>query len=1215
MKKYFLCLAIVFSFNLLLGQIVSLSPSNVGADDTATLRFDASQGNGELVGASKVYMHHGVVTDSPTGTDWQYVIGDWGQDNGVGEMTPVAGMNDVWEIAFTPSIRDYFGVPNGENIFRISSVFRSADGNTKGTINPGNYGWGTVTSNFDIYINLNAGNFVSFIEPVINQAYVNLGEQVTFSAIASSDVTDMRLLIDDGSGFVEVANVSSGMSINYNYSPTMTGVIDVKVTATINGEDLEAVRQQNIIVIQAPTVEVLPANMIPGINYDDNDDTKATLVLEAPGKAFAYFVGDLSNWNVLDTYQMKKTPDGEFFWIEINGLVPQEEYVFQYWVEESVKIGDPYAEKIADPWNDPWIESSTYPDLPFYDKTENGMASVLQTGQTAYQWASSESTWQRPDVDHVVIYELLIRDFIGAHDYTTLIDTLSYIKNLGVDAIEIMPFNEFEGNESWGYNPAYYFAPDKYYGPEEDLKLFIETAHQMGMAVIMDVVMNHAYGQNPMVQLYFEGGNPALDNPWFNREYVGQYQWGYDWNHESDYTKRFLDRLNAFWIEEYHIDGYRFDFTKGFTNSAPGGSVDGFDQSRIDLLERMADEIWTVDPECYIILEHWAPFNEEQILGDYGMKMWGNRSYDYVPAVIGNNGGNFNNMDRTSHVLFFDSHDESRIAEHALNQGLSNATYNVRDPLIMYERVKQAAAFLFLNPGPKMLWQFDELGYDIDINFNGRIGNKPLPWGPDGLGYYENPLRKYIYDAYSGILDVRKQIGPEQLAVANTNHKTTGATRRLRYNTTDIDLVVIGNFSLEMGSIDPQFTQTGWWYDYFSGDSIDVANVTEPIDLKAGEWHIYTTERLSDGMPGVVEVYDNPVTISPYPFSKSNEITITFDATKAFPNGTAGLVGAQKVYMHSGVVLADPNSTTFENVVGTFLDDGIGEMTEVSDDIWEIVLTPKEYYSLANDEDPFKIGMYFRDENNINLGMGFRDEPVYFRVQGEGPIVAVEPMGYLPDTEITITFDATKGNGELIGFDKVYMHSGVGFQDSNTPWNSAWQNVVGNWGQDDGVGEMSPVAGEPDKWEITLTPTTYYGITPDQFTHWISAVFRSADGNTKGTGTPGSYLFGIIHSDFDYFLENDLIINTEDLEQNNVRTIIQPNPATDLVNLSIEGITSSIQIQLIDITGKVLIQEISESNGSNFHNQQLNTQNLTPGMYVLKIVGDNYSGVLQLIKM
>ncbi|MEL6656427.1 MAG: alpha-amylase family glycosyl hydrolase [Bacteroidota bacterium] len=1205
---------LLLAAGVLSAQYVVLTPPGVGEDEAATLIFDASAGNGELAGADKVYMHHGVVTDAPDGTAWQYVIGNWGQDDGIGEMTPVDGEPNKWQISFTPTIREYFSVPGGENVFRISAVFRSADGSTKGTMDPGNYGWGTVAANQDVYINLNTENFIIVNAPTSESSFIFSGEPILLSATASSSVTEMTIELDSGSGYQDVANVSSGTDIQYAYFPTGDGTINIRYRATINGEMLETTRTHTFTVIEPSEQAELPAGVIAGINYHEDDDTKATLVLEAPGKTFVYVAGDFNDWTATSDYQMKQTPDGEFFWLELNGLTPQEEYVFQYWIDGEAKIGDPYAEKVADPWNDPFIDESTYPDLPPYPYTENGIATVLQTGQEEYVWDPSEDSWERPDINHLMIYELLVRDFLATHSYTDLIDTLAYIKNLGVDAIELMPFNEFEGNESWGYNPNYFFAPDKYYGTEQQLKDFITAAHQEGLAVIMDIVMNHAYGTNPMVLAYFDSGRPAADNPWFNREYVGPFQWGYDWNHESDYTKAFLDRVNAFWIEEYHIDGYRFDFTKGFTNYAPGGNIDGYDQSRIDILKRMADEIWAVDNEAYIILEHWGPAAEEQQLANHGMKMWANRSYDYVPLVVGNNTGSFQSMDRQSHISFFNSHDERRIAEHALTEGLSNGSYNVKDPVVMYERVKMAAAFAFLIPGPKMMWQFDELGYDIDINFNGRVGNKPLPWGEGGLGYYEDPLRQYIYDAYSAILHLRRDLDPAQLADATTNHKFNGLTRRLVYDLAETDMVLIGNFGLTDQNIDPAFTETGTWYDYFSSEEVTVTDVNATQTLRPGEWHIYTSNRMSDGFPGVVEVYDNPVTITPSPFTQTTEITVRFDATKAFPDGTAGLVGAEKVYFHSGVVLEDPNGTDLSNVVGTLMDDGIGLMTEVEEDIWEITLTPADYYGLDEDEEAYKMGMYFRDTDNTNRGMGFRNGLIYFNVESDDPFITVEPAAFTIDDEITITFNAQRGNRELVGTDKVYMHSSVDLNNTATPWNTAWGNVVGNWGADDGVGQMTPVPGSPNQWQIMLTPRTYYGLNDGDVAFWLAAVFRNANGSVKGTGTPGPIENGLIHTNQDFFIRNQIIVGTEDQLGDPTGMRVYPNPTNGQIRIQTQNLGGDYQLELLNLNGQVIQQHSLQLNGLPSEQYDLDVSSSPAGVYLVRLVGKDKMLTRQIVK-
>ncbi len=1190
-------------------QLITLSPSNAGPDDQISIIFDASEGNGELANADKIYMHHGATLSAPDGTDWNYVIGNWGQDDGVGAMTKVPNEDSKWQITLSPTVRAYFNANPDDNIFRISAVFRNADGSQKGTINPGNYNWGTSAANLDIYINLNIENFVTIEKPNAPQVFVESGSSIELQARSSNLANSIQLYIDEGSGFQLMTESANQEQIQFDYFPSSSTDITVKVVADINGTSYEDISQHEIVVNPILQTSALPDGLKPGINYHPSDPTQATLVIEAPNKDFVYAIGDFTDWELRDDFFMNKTPDGEFFWLNIDQLSPGQEYVFQYWVDGIIKIGDPYTDKVMDPWNDPFISESTYPNLISYDKTENGLASVLQTGQSAFNWAASETTWQRPDQNHLVIYELHIRDFLKAHSFEVLTDTLSYLKRLGINAIELMPVNEFEGNESWGYNPSYFFAPDKYYGPKNELKKFIQAAHQQGIAVIMDIVMNHAFGQNPMVRMYFDQatGKPSADNPWFNREYVGQYQWGYDFNHESPYTQRFLDRLNAYWIEEYHFDGFRFDFTKGFTNNAPGGSVDGFDQSRINILKRMADEIRNIDPASYIILEHWAPPNEENQLANEGMIMWSNRTFDFTQAISGANGGSFNDMDRSSFISLAGSHDERRLAEEALLQGRADGSYNIKDPIIMFERMKLTAAFNFLLPGPKMIWQFDELAYDIDINFNGRTGNKPKPWGNDGLGYYEDPLRQYVYQAYSGILDVRNTIGPDQLANATTNHQLSGSNRRLSYNTDGIDLVVIGNFGLSAQNINPQFPASGRYYDYFSGDSIEVNNPTTPINLKAGEWHIYTTEKLSEGLPGVVSFYENPVTINPNPFGVENDITVRFDATKASASGTEGLVGAEKVYFHSGVVQDDPLGTNWSLVTGTLSDDGLGLMTEVDDDIWEIQINVSDYYGITDPLNAFRLGMYFRDADNSNLGKGFRDQDIYFDIESDLPFVFIDPPSFGIDDEITITFNARKGNKELLGFDKVYMHSGVNLSETNTPWIGGWQNVIGNWGQDDGIGEMQQVANQQDLWSISLVPSEYYNLNNGSTVHWISAVFRSADGSVKGTGTPGNIENGIIHSNLDFFIKNQQFVDIKEIDES-LKIVVYPNPSTTSIYLS-EDAFYCTELIIHDVNGKVIRQNAFRSGN------EIDISSLENGFYYLSIICNGEKVIKPFVKL
>ena len=364
-----------------------------------------------------------------------------------------------------------------------------------------------------------------------------------------------------------------------------------------------------------------------------------------------------------------------------------------------------------------------------------------------------------------------------------------------------------------------------------------------------------------------------------------------------------------------------------------------------------------------------------------------------------------------------------------------------------------------------------------------------------------------------------------------------------------------------------------------------------PQALKAGEWHIYTSEKISDGLPGVVEVFDNPVSINPFPFTKNDEITITFDASKAWKNNTLGLVGADTVYFHSGVVFEGSSGNTLANVVGTFMNDGIGRMTKVSGDIWEITLTPDDYYGISDVEEILKIGMWFRDADNQNMGMGFRNSVIFSNVETDLPFVSVDPAIFDIDDEITITFNARKGNQELVGAQKVYLHSGVGLNPTPDPWNNAWTRVVGNWGMDDGVGEMSRAPGQQDIWQITLRPRNYYGLQNGHFIYWIAAVFRNADGSVKGTGNPGSFENGVIDTNLDFFIRNQGALSTDKLLDPSAR--IYPNPTQGYINLS--QFPGSLHFQLFNLSGQRVFE--AQVDGS----KEVDLSHLVKGVYLYKL--------------
>ncbi|MDR1526418.1 MAG: alpha-amylase [Dysgonamonadaceae bacterium] len=593
----------------------------------------------------------------------------------------------------------------------------------------------------------------------------------------------------------------------------------------------------------------LPAHLRDGITRISDDSL--AFVLFAPKKQSVYLIGDFNDWTVSEAYKMDK--DGDRFWIQIGNLDRNKAYVCQYLIDQTIRIADPYAHTIADPWNDKDIPSAIYPNMiPYPTGQTTEIAMVVTTQPDQYSWKIPDYTVNNPQ--NIVIYEILIRDFTEQRSIKGVQSKLPYLKALGVNAIELMPFNEFEGNDSWGYNPSFYFATDKAYGTSDDYKAFIDACHENGMAVIMDMVLNHSYGQSPMVRMYSgANGNPSADNPWYNVSSPNtSYSWGYDFNHESKHTEAFVDSVCAYWLKEYKIDGFRFDFTKGFTNTPGDGQA--YDASRIRILERMASEIWKRKSDALVILEHLTDNSEEKILADYGMLLWGNLNYNMNEATMGwgeeiGSGSKKGDISWGSYsqrgwtkphlVAYMESHDEERLMYKNEQWGKEYNGYNVKQMPVGLQRTAAAAVMLLALPGPKMIWQFGELGYDYRLGSSmedGRLDKKPIRWD-----YYENPDRKALHDVYTKMIDLH-----QTKAVFSTSDYTIDLVNHFKtivLKGGDETAVAMANFDVVEQTKSVPFSKAGTWKDCFSGNELTTSVTTESITLAPGEYRLYFSQQ------------------------------------------------------------------------------------------------------------------------------------------------------------------------------------------------------------------------------------------------------------------------------------------------------------------------------------------------------------------------------------
>lgn len=866
-------------------NFVTLSPALPTATTSLTITFNAS--NTSLEGASKVYLHSAAVTESPTSETWGTTIGNWGQDDGVGQMTATGNPNE-WSITFVPE-NYYFGgsLDPNENIFRLAMVFRNADGTIQQK---------DINTGEDIYLELDPGFYLLLNSPANGVGLVQEGATFTISATASASA-DFNVSINNSPPYSNSA--TSTTDVSFDTSIASNGTYTLTVTA--DDGSTPKTKTATINVFAPVTSEDHPAGLLYGPNYDEDDPTKATLLLHMPTQgpiSVVHVIGDFNNWTVSEAYKMKRTTAGDVWWLEITGLTPGQEYVYQYLVNGSVKSGDPYADKVSDP-DDQSISAARYPDLIDYpsDKTEF-RATVLQTNQTPYQWQIND--FERPALYKTNIYELLIRDFTDAGTYQGVIDNLDYIQNLGFNAIHLMPTSEFEGNESWGYNPNYYFAPDKFYGPKDKLKELVDEAHKRGIAIIGDLVLNHAFYSSPFARLYWDEGStgssicapnerPRSDNPWMNEchNFVDERAawWGADFNHNSTHTQAMIDSVTNYWMSEYRFDGFRFDFTKGFSNTTvncPDCWGSSYDQSRIDNLNRMKSALEANHPGAYVIFEHLANADEDRILANGGIHMWGGASVTkrYEQIVLGYDDTNrdlTNGIYDASPMLFsfanwmsyMESHDEERLAYElhhfgrdfikteldVANRDFENMSEDF-DPANMNSfitRLKLPAAINLLLPGARMVWQFGELGYDYSIDYNGRTGNKPVRWD-----YYNNTTRRELHDFYAKLLNLRKN--HEVFHHLDAYDLGDGSwVKWMRFKHNGVTAVVLTNFQAWASGDSQNGSQTefiefdasaifescgGEWYEHV-GETNETLDLGTNFRLDAGEIKIYTNVEMN----------------------------------------------------------------------------------------------------------------------------------------------------------------------------------------------------------------------------------------------------------------------------------------------------------------------------------------------------------------------------------
>lgn len=881
---------------------VTISPFPFAIDDSITITVDTNSSATDCNGFSsptKVYLHSGVGPDS---NPWTHVIGNWGADDGVGEMT--SNGDGTWSITFVPET--YYGLTSGQaaTVTQMGMVFRNEDGSQEFKADG--------CSDFFFTV----GEFqLSLTAPTDDVTIVAVGSMVSIQAFATQSA-DFTLKANGAT-----IDTQNGIT-NYSLSPT----VNTTTSFVLEADNGSQVLSKEFQVVVAPTViqDPIPAGIKEGVNYDDADATKVTLAVKAPNKDYVFVAGSFNNYEFNNSYVMKRdVSDSDLYWIEITGLTSGDYNTFQYWlVDETpvtnspqiVKTADPYSPLVLSPFDDPGI--SNFPGLPTYPSGQEREVTLIQTGQTPYNWVVDN--FDKPKKEDLVVYEVLVRDFDADRSYQNLIDRIDYFKNLNINAIQLMPIMEFDGNETWGYNTSFHFALDKFYGTPDKFKEFVDLCHQNGIAVILDIALNHATGRNPLVRMWMDDadndgwGGPSTENPYFNTVPQHDYNVFNDFDHSNTLTQNYTKQVVEHWITEYKIDGFRWDLTKGFTQncgpSSSAGCTDNYQQDRVDVLRSYADHSWSVDPTHYVIFEHLGQDSEEQQWANYrigdatpkGIMMWGKMTSEYTDFVQGFS----SNISRATHqsrgfteprlMMYPESHDEERVMYEAVTFGnTSNSSHNVRNLDVALKRMASMGAISIPIPGPKMIWHFSSLGMDdsiwtcsngtVDVGNDGcKLDTKPQPqwvenWSADAD-------RSNVYDTWSRLIDLKIN---EPVFEGDFVLEGTSQNVRLFIFDTSIpdgqlkNIVILANFNVTDQNITPDFPFTGTWHNLMDDTTINVTNTTDPILIPAGEFRIFGNAQASlstddNILNDAISMYPNPANDS-FQINKETTDVVIYD--------------------------------------------------------------------------------------------------------------------------------------------------------------------------------------------------------------------------------------------------------------------------------------------------------------------------------------------------
>ena len=539
--------------------------------------------------------------------------------------------------------------------------------------------------------------------------------------------------------------------------------------------------------------------------------------LFAPYNKEAALIGSFSNWKEIP---MEKDEEGYF-----RTRVELEDGVYQYkfrvqsksWFLEPdqwVDVVDPYATDIDDP-------------------TQNALVRIKDGDRIVDTYVWKHDDKPLPADRELVIYEMHVADFSGGEadplargKYEHVVEKLDYLVDLGVNAIELMPLKEYPGDYSWGYNPRYFFAAESSYGTTAELKNLIDECHGRGIRVIIDGIYNHSESSSPLTQIdhdyWYHHAPRDADNNWgpeFNYEL-------YDENLGTYPARKFIGDTVRYWVQEYHLDGIRFDAARQIAN--------------YDFMHWIVQEAKdTAGPKPFYTVAEYIP--ETPSITNLDGPMDGCWHDSFYHCIVEHICGDTFDLERlkdaidckrqgflgaTNVVNYLSNHDHDRVFAELGDRAILDEA--------AFKRAKLGTVLLMTAVGVPLIGMGEEFGeYKAKT-----IEQAKIDWTLLG-----NDMNKGLWEYYKGLIHLRKN--NQALYTENIDFFHEDPDSKVfaytRWNDEGSRVVVVANLSENYlaGYSVPHFPANGTWHEWTGNYDVESGDDNITIDLPEYEAKVF----------------------------------------------------------------------------------------------------------------------------------------------------------------------------------------------------------------------------------------------------------------------------------------------------------------------------------------------------------------------------------------